>query len=154
MATKTPDFSKVGDFLEKNSKPILYIVGGVVIIILAKKLLGGLFNKYPSDPSNIEITPSRLSITQAQAMQIAQNLFEAMNRLGTDEKTLFDSITPLNDEDLKLVCKVFGLRSYFGQGYGAIFGQDKSLQGWLKAELGGQDLEDMQALFIAKGQAF
>jgi len=148
------DFSKAGEFITNNFTPILYIGGAIIVIVLIKKLFSGFFNKSPFTPSDITINTSQLSISQSQAMQIAQNLFDAMNRLGTDEKTLFDSITTLNSEDLKLVVKIFGLRSYFGHGYGAILGQDKSLQGWLKAELGGGDLENMKVLFDARNVPF
>lgn len=136
------NLKKAGEFVTKNFTPILYVGGALLAIFLLKKILSGFLGK--DEGTNPETSTT-------DATLIARNLFDAMNRLGTDEKTLFDSITPLTTSELKDVIAAFGLKSYFGQGYGALLGQDKSLQGWLKAELSNRESEEMQALFASKG---
>ena len=129
------DFKKIEDWAVKNYKPIL-IVGSIVAgYLILKKLFPSLFSKTDvTDITDIPIDNTKLSITQTQATQIAENMYNAMNRFGTDEQTLFDSVTPLNGEDLTLVVKTFGIRRYFVNGSGWLIGQNLSLQGWLKAE--------------------
>ena len=142
-AAKLPkiDLKKAGEFVTRNFTPILYVGGALIAIFLLKKILSGFFGK--DEGTNPETSTK-------DATLIARNLFDAMNRLGTDEKTLFESITPLTKSELQDVIAAFGLKSYFGHGYGAILGQDKSLQGWLKAELNDRENEKMQALFASK----
>jgi hypothetical protein len=150
---KKLDFKKAEDWAVKNYKPIL-IVGGIIAgILIVKKLFPGLFSKNLSI-EDMPIDTSKLTITQVQATQIATNLYEAMNGLGTDEQTLFDSITPLNGEDLNLVVKTFGTPKYFLTGGDAYLGTKLSLQGWLKAELGGTYYDEMKALFDARNVPF
>jgi len=143
VAEKLPkvNFGKAGEFITKNFTPIIYVVGAIVAILLIKKILSGFLGK--DEGTNPETSTN-------DATLIARNLFDAMNRLGTDEKTLFDSITPLTKSELLDVIAAFGLKSYFGSGYGAVLGQDKSLQGWLKAELSNKEDKKMKALFDAK----
>ena len=164
MATKfkKPDFTKVGDFLTKNATPILYIGGGIVIILIVSKVLKGiigtnsLFGNSSTDTSNVDVNTSNLTISSNDALLIAEGMYSAMNRIGTDEQSLFDLVTPLNKDDLLLVIKTFGMRRYeplLGT-TAFLLGQDQNLIGWLKGELGGSSYTKMKALFDGKGVAF
>jgi len=94
------------------------------------------------------------ALTDIQAKMIAEDMFNAMLSTGTDEDALFAAVEPLNSEGLTKVILAFGVRPYFLTGYNMGMGTHKTLQGWLKAELGGQDLATMQELFITKGILF
>ena len=152
---KTPDFSKVGDFLEKNSKPILYIGVAVVAFFLLKKLIANWKGSI-TDPANMDCDALKRSVSADEIIMITEGIYDAMNRIGTNEQAIIDLITPLNSEDLKCVVKAFGLRRYdpiFGTG-SLVIGATKSLQGWLKSELSGYWLGIIQALFTERNIPF
>ena len=143
-----------GDFIKGNWQPLLYVGGAVVGIVLirkfvkafdfgwdeaekdredaAKKQAGG--KDYTAEGSPTDGSTAKIS--KGQANTIAQQQFNAMNDLGTDEETLVRSLQPLNGADLRLVYTEFGTVYYNGFGWIGKFGTRRDLFGWYDAELG------------------
>jgi len=75
------------------------------------------------------------SISKAQAENIANNVYEAMNRIGTDWDRIKKNLIGLNGKSFQKVFCAFGKRRYFVTGRGGILGEKMDLSGWLIAEL-------------------
>lgn len=101
----------------------------------------------------LTVNKDSLTITNNQATIISENLLGAMNRYGTDVETIINNLSTLRRDDLILVMKIFGVKSYNGVAlsdpvwYRQLFSTDLNLIGWLKAELDGQDLEKVASIF-------
>ena len=114
-----------GNFIKGNWQPLLYLGGAVVAIILvrrfvkafdfgfgeaekdredaAKKQAGGEDFIAAGNPTD----GSTAKISKGQANTIAQQQFNAMTDLGTNETTLVVSLEQLNGADLRLVYTEF-----------------------------------------------
>lgn len=142
-----------------NNKKTLLIVFGLLGIFLV-----GYFWKRKTDSQkalgDLKVDNSQLQITNNQAIVISENLLAAMNKYGTDEKTILDNLAPLQKDDLLLVMKTFGVKPYNGAGLATrdyekmFFAQDLNLIGWLKAELNDKDLADVKAIFETQNIPF
>ena len=143
-----------GNFIKGNWQPLLYLGGAVVAIILvrrvvkafdfgfgeaeedredaAKKQAGGVNYTAAGNPTD----GSTAKISKGQASTIAQQQFNAMTDIGTNETTLVVSLEQLNGADLRLVYTEFGTVYYNGFGWIGKFGTRRDLFGWYDAELG------------------
>jgi hypothetical protein len=148
----------------KNPKPYVYgallIAGGIVLFIVGKKIVtfitgGSHFsaNTMNDQLSTLDVDASNLTINQADATIITNNLLVAMNWYGTDEQAIFDNLNRLQTkDDLMLIVKTFGIKLYDGFGLGEDWfsrkiSTPKDLSGWLRAELSGGDLTKAKAIF-------
>jgi LPXTG-motif cell wall-anchored protein len=141
----------------------LIIVGVVILVsLLVYFLIKKRKNELNSDPDKIDdinINSSDLSISDNQANIICQNILEAMDKRGTDEETIISNLTGLNQADLLLIIKKFGLKYYNGERLSRGWLSEKlsrqmNLLSWLKAELSGSDLETVKTIFTSKNIAF
>lgn len=121
--TKTTEFAK--------SNPVLFYVGVAGGLYLVYKLFTGasnvvdsVFNGDPNIDDNVTGTGggldyTKLTITEFQAINLAQQLLDAMNAkqplYGTDEiaiEQVFDRLK--NEHDFLLVYQMFGEKDYNG----------------------------------------
>lgn len=91
--------------------------------------------------------------TAQQAKRIANELFYAMDRLGTDSvllSSLYEEIRGVKGAFIQ-VYNAFGSPAYVGTGY--IFGLGKPLDliGWLREELSNEEFEKWSALAKKEG---
>ncbi len=148
----------------KNPKVIIYgtiaVIAGIGIFMIAKTIkkraddrlrLGSLDN---GNNSQINGMMPETTITNAEAILISQNLLNAMNRFGTDEEAVIDNLKKCKTAgDLELVVETFGTKPYSGFGLASgyvsknISGVMKSLNGWLRSELSGNDLRAVKDIF-------
>lgn len=90
------------------------------------------------DFDNIEISKGTgvdASISIEQAKFYARDLFDAMNRVGTNTDVIEKIIFSVNPEDWRLIHNAFGYKKYALAGHDKFFGKDKDLKGWLLNEL-------------------
>ena len=89
------------------------------------------------------------TLSDNELEQIAEMQFAAMDRYGTDETLLFDSLKNLNGKDLVKVFNFFGTRDYEGiQGNSQpIFGTQKNLFLWYSSELNQSELKRMREIW-------
>lgn len=81
-------------------------------------------------------------------------IFDAMNRIGTKEKDIINSLQGLNADDIKYIQEQFGVKDYNGwtvatkldkiAGVGV---KSLNVNGWLRAELSGSDLETVRNIY-------
>lgn len=138
--------------LLKYKKPLI-IIGVIAVVALVV-----WFWKRKTDSQkaigDLTVNKDNLTITENQATIIAENLLGAMNRYGTDEKTIVENLKTLRKDDLILVMKAFGVRPYNGAGLATrgyekqFFATDLNLIGWLKEELDGDDLDQVANIFL------
>jgi hypothetical protein len=161
---------KAGIKNEKNAKLIVYgtllVVGGIALFIIGKKiknLIGGpTFNAVTMNDqlSNLDINMSNVTISQADATIISNNLLVAMNWFGTDDQAIIDNLSRLQTkEDLVLIIKTFGIKLYDGFGLGEDWlsrkiSTPKDLNGWIRAELSGSNLQKVKDIYNNLGVAF
>jgi hypothetical protein len=104
-----------------------------------------------------KVDGSKLTITPAEASVIAQQLFVAMDGIGTDEKTIFRLLidTPRTDDDIRLIVKAFGLKEYgtFGSPWWGS-GTPCDLGTWFVKEMSGSDLQKLRNRFALAGISF
>lgn len=104
--------------------------------------------------NELDVNKGALTITDNQATIISENLLGAMNKYGTDEKTIVEILKTLRKDDLTLVIQKFGVRPYNGAGLATrdyekkFFATDLNLIGWLKQELDGDDLNEVANIFL------
>lgn len=137
-----------------------YILGILAIFFgykLAKKyLLGGtpffgLFGASEGEKAANDLiksvpspNTSKLTLTDSQAYKIVNDLVTAMggNADGTDEDSIYTAFMQIvNQDDMRLVYKKFGVRMYGGWAWG---GEHLDLTGWLKNELSDDELLPIQ----------
>lgn len=137
-----------------NTKLItnLAIIAGVYLLI-ARPILEkvGILKAPPdknfvNDIKNQKTNDKRpRTITDTKAEQIAKAQYDAMNRPGTDEITLFRTLDNLTGEDLKKVFEKFGKPRY------SITIGNRDLFGWYRAELNKNELTIMRRIWHKSG---
>jgi len=141
----------------------LLAIGGIVIyrkIVLTKADKEQDAIKDALD--NLSVNRNELTISEGEAMTYAQKLFDAMNRRGTDEDSIYTVLEGLKSKsDLIYVIKAFGAPMYGYTGESDSWFSKKAgvakpldLAGWLKAELSGNSLKRVQSTFSRWGVTF
>lgn len=146
----------------KNPRQTITLLVLAGIGIGGYKLYQNLFGKDKQDKardafdesvSKLPYKPSRFSHSEADLKLVTNNVFQAMNQYGTDEDTIIDNLEKLNKDEMYYVMAAFGMRLY-SDGVEAsnwitknLASSKLNLIGWLKKELGGDDLEKVQAIF-------
>jgi hypothetical protein len=142
--------TKTGDFIGNNKKPLLYVGGAIAVVVIGyaivKRLKGGITGESIKGGKFIEqeVDETKTTISDAQAKNYAENLFQAFNYTYGTDKGIIDSVfSRINPEDFKKVYNAYGKRSY-----SAITGgtpspltffwnmENLDLIAWLNAELG------------------
>ena len=136
-----------------NHKKTFIVLGLILAAVLAF-----YFWKRKSDSQkaigNLTVNKDNLTITNNQAIIIAENLLGAMNKYGTDGDVIISNLKTLRTDDLLLVMKTFGVKPYNGwtlatRSYEKLFfATDLNLVGWLLEELDGDELDQVSNIFI------
>jgi hypothetical protein len=110
---------KTGDFIGNNKKPLLYIGGAIAVVVIGyavvKRLKRGITGESIVGSKFIEqdVDETKTTISNAQAKNYAENLFQAFNyTFGTDKGVIDGVFSKLNPEDFKKVYNAYGKRSY------------------------------------------
>ena len=110
---------------------------GAIIFIVAK-----IYNYVTKDRDTSVDTQQALvlrsTLTNTEAKNIANQLFNSMNQFGTDEQMLFRALQNLTRFDFEKVYKMFGKKSYNGfteVEFIQFDKQFKDLRYWLESEL-------------------
>ncbi len=149
--------------METFKKYWFVLVVIVVIIALYVAIKKGVLNLFGSTVSpeeklaaqldQLEYDPKKLSITPSEAILISQQLLAAMDRWGTDDKTIMSLLDKLNRDDLLFVIKTFGIQPYNGLGSSQavdrylLYSVNVNLPSWIKAEMSGQNLAHVADIF-------
>lgn len=107
-----------------RNKLVLYVLGFLLLVVL-------FFVFKPLNWFKSFLGYGNLSKVDS----IASRLFDAMNRFGTDESTIFLLLDPLSSSDLKRVYESFGNRPYANGGRLVVLGASMDLFGWFGKEL-------------------
>jgi len=147
----------------KINNPIMWVavsaISGLLIWKMYKKYADGAEQRtlQKALEKNTQVDAAKLTITQADAVIIAQKLFSAMDGMGTDEKTIMHLLidTPRTNDDLKLIVKTFGIKEYgtFGTPWWGS-GTPSDLTMWLTNELSGSYLQKLKNRFAQAGIVF
>ena len=147
----------------KINSPIMWVgitaIGGFLIWKIYKKYADGSEqrNLQKALEQTTQVDAAKLTISQADAVIIAQKLFSAMDGMGTDTKTIMNLLidTARTNDDLKLIVKAFGVKDYGT--YGAPMwgsGTPSDLTIWLTNEMSGNDLQKLRSRFSQAGIVF
>ena len=158
--------SKTGTFIQNNKKPLLWVGGSIIAVIVAiavvKRLKGVISgqNVKGSDYKDLVVDKTKTTISPEVAHNYAEQLYDAFNYYwGTDLATIKSVFSKINSEDFKQIYNAFGQRTYStingGKPSGSIIGLDNptifgsnpdlDLIGWFNKELGILD-------FVTKNQ--
>lgn len=150
----------MNDFMTKNFKYMVWLAALIVLVII----FFSFRKKSKEDESNptddISVDPNNTTLSNNEAIVIAENLLAAMNQYGTDEQAIIDNLEGLTKDDLLLVMKKFGNKPYNGSGLAergyeiALFSQSLNLIGWLRRELEGDWLNQAKQIFTSNGITF
>ena len=149
-----------GNFIADNKKELLYVAGGVLVVIVGyqayKNLKKGseavtdFISKDHLETVDITVNTdsSKITISQEQAQQFARTIFDACNAMyplyGTDENAILEVFKKLKTgDDYKLVYNAFGMKEYNGNnapprsGFWRMFDvfEPRDLNYWLRSEL-------------------
>lgn len=168
-------FTSIGVKDAAKAKKIFYIssiaIGGVIVLTIALKIRKAAKDRAEAkdakryDPSemsgeisDINVTSRNLTISDGDAILISQNLLSAMDKWGTDEKVIYDSLNSLQTkDDLLLVMQKFGVKPYSGTGLAESWFTRtgfKNLNGWLRAELSKSEQTKVKAIYDRLGVPF
>ena len=157
---------KAGIKNENNGKLIVYGVITVLGIIVVWAAYTKIKNLLSSDPTggqaamqqsvdSISINSFSLTIDQNTATMIANNLLDAMNRIGVDSQAIIDNLNTCQTQaDLQLVIKTFGVKPF--DGFLAttwigihLLSAPKDLAGWIRGKdsISSNDLATIQGIF-------
>jgi hypothetical protein len=95
------------------------------------------------DPTNNNDS-SGGQISTFDPKNVAENLYEAMKSLGTDESAIFNSLANVNQTQFAQVIKEFGNRVYNTYTGGTAFGSPYPLKVWLKEELSDDEYKTLR----------
>jgi hypothetical protein len=118
--------AKTGTFIANNKKPLLYVGGAVVIVIIGysivsrtKKGISSIFtdkSKGETPFEEVEIDDTKTTISNSVANAYANQLFGAMRNFGTDEDLIYAIMLKLQKkDDFRKVYNAYGKRSYVGK---------------------------------------
>jgi hypothetical protein len=144
--------SKAGDFIATNKKPLLYVGGAILIVAIGytivKKFQGG-FGSFLKDKSvgakeftPVKVDATKSTISNEEANNFANQLFNAMDNYGTNEDVIYDILNKLQKkDDFRKVYNAFGRKSYYIDGSPTIsayiFGYNNlDLIEWFNEEVG------------------
>jgi hypothetical protein len=129
---------EAGNFIKENKKPLLYIGGAIIIVVVASAIvkkftfkLDNVFtdkSKNATPFQNIEVDNTQSTISDTVASNYANQLWSAMNRPGADFWTINPILRKIQKkDDFRKVYNAFGKRSYAGLLFfgGAPSGLDK-----------------------------
>lgn len=156
----------------KNPKVVIYgttaVIVGIVAYIIIRKIkqrsdatwnAGSTMDRMENDLS--KLNTNNTTISKGDAIIISQNLLNAMDQWGTDSAAIIDNLNRCKTKgDLNLVIQTFGVKPYDGVGLTdtflsrLVYRLMKNLNGWLRAELSGSDLREVQAIFDRLGVPF
>lgn len=169
MAVPESLLSKAG---VKKPKQVIYgtiaVVVAIVIFIIVKKIKQKNDAKYTAGSTKAgmedelaKLNTSDTTLSKGDAIIISQNLLNAMDQFGTDEKAIIDNLNRCKTKgDLNLVIQTFGVKPYDGTGLTdtflsrLVYRLMKNLNGWLRAELSGYYLKETKAIFDNFGVPF
>lgn len=114
---------KTGTFIKENKKPILWVGGSLIVVIIGiaivKKVQKGINLAFTDKTKGatsfipIEYDTNKSTITDAVANAYSNQLFNAMKDSGTDENTIKVVLQKLQKkEDFLKVYNSFGKKSY------------------------------------------
>ncbi len=125
-------------------------IGGVVLFFIVKGQVKKLIDRpygaraQAQELKDVIVKDYNVTISPTEAVLITQNLFNAMNRTGTDEQSIIRNLEQLKTkDDLLLIIKKFGIKPYNGSGLTVteirkkLWSRDLNLSGWIAAELSG-----------------
>jgi hypothetical protein len=94
-----------------------------------------------------------VTITNAEAVSYANKLLAAFDRMGTDEDSVRNILlnSGLTNNDVKLIVKAFGIQKYGTFGKAMWGGTLLDLMGWIREEISGTLLADLQVRFAKAG---
>ena len=143
---RLPKLDSSGGFI---SVGLIFFV--LFFVFFYKKIIA-LFSS-PSDKINEQkletidniIVGDSATLSTSQARIIADSLYNALDRFNDDEKLVFSNFAKIkNGDDMKMVFKAFGVRSYL-LGTGANYlGTKMTLVEWLENDLSSSELQKIQ----------
>lgn len=139
MANFKESLAKTGVYLANNKKPLLYVGGAVVLVVLGyaivsrtKKGIDKIFtdkSKGETPFSEAEIDITKVTISDTLANTFANQLYSAMKNSGTNEDIIYSIFKKIEKkDDFRKVYNAFGRRSYVGKFVG---GSPTALDKWL-----------------------
>lgn len=149
-----------------TSKTVIAAVGaGVGVFFLYKIIKLWVDNKSTFSANKIladsinSIDSNKLTISQAQANSIAQEVYYAMKDMGSDEDKIEDLLIgrALTNEDIKLIVQAFGTKKYNNFGspmFDWMGGDDMNLMQWLDLETSGRLHATLKTKFEQAGFIF
>jgi len=145
-------FNKVTFANQKAISNAILIMVVLFIGFFYKKIIA-LFSS-PSDKINEQkintidsiIVGDNATLSNTQAKIIADSLYNALDRFNDDEKLVYSNFSKIkNADDMRMVYKAFGLRSYL-LGTGANYlGTKMTLVEWLENDLSSSELQKIQS---------
>lgn len=127
------------------------IIVGIIARNLSKPEPGQEENH--ADISDLNYSTSNLNYSTDQLKLICENLLAAMDKYGTDVSSILSNLSDLNQDELIYIISYFGYKPYNDVGLATtwadinLFSTNKNLIGWLKAELSGNALSEVKAIF-------
>lgn len=158
----------------KNPKLVIFgtitVILGVTAFIIYRKIKqknagnytsGRNYTEMGEELGDLNIKNSNVTLTDGEATLISQNLFEAMNRWGTDDQAVIDNIGRAKTrDDLYLIIQKFGIKPYDGLGLAdtwlsrQVAAVMKNLSGWIRAEMSGRNLQKVEEMYNKLGVPF
>lgn len=138
---------------------VLYFVGAPIARALGIVETPKLKKLDEEDKKILDKGQKSGALTQTEAAAVADVQLAAMNRWGTDEKTLFESLQNLSPYALRQVFVEFGNKWYdvhFGvESYSWYpYAKQLSLFGWYYNELNKTQISEMRKLWAKSGLTF
>jgi hypothetical protein len=139
MANFKESLAKTGVYLANNKKPLLYVGGAVVLVVLGyaivsrtKKGIDKIFtdkSKGETPFTEAEVDVTKTTISDSLANTFANQLYSAMKNSGTNEDMIYSIFKKIEKkDDFRKVYNAFGRRSYVGKFVG---GSPTALDKWL-----------------------
>jgi len=139
MANFKESIAKTGVFRVNNKKPLLYVGGAVVLVVLGyaivsrtKKGIDRIFtdkSKGETPFEDAEVDDTKTTISNSMANTYANQLYSAMKNAGTNEDMIYAIFKKIEKkDDFRKVYNAFGRRSYVGKFVG---GSPTALDKWL-----------------------
>lgn len=129
----------------------LILLGGVIYFVYRFFSKTDTQKKKNQEIEDITIDYSNLKYTEQELISKADQLFNFMDRVGSDEDSFISVLKTLKTiDDLKYIVKYFGLRPYMlgmEAHITSIAAPELNLIGWIREEFSGDDLKSIKAEF-------